>query len=84
MIKKHKIEFVNVLSLLVIGCIFVYIFLDRFVAPVSGDSDVKNQLMIILGAIVSFYWGSSKGSAEKDKTIKDALNSKNNESTDTV
>ena len=42
--------------------------------------ECKTEIIAIMMAVIGFYFGSSKGSQEKDTTISNALQSKEEES----
>ena len=62
----------------ILGISFAYIFLVTFVPiPETGikHSDTVTGFLLGtgLGMLLSYYWGSSQGSAEKSKTIAKEL-----------
>lgn len=77
---KIKINFANFLAFCVVATCFVYFFYissSRFpVAMIKEISDIKIAMITIVTGIISYYFGSSKSSKDKDEVIKDMNASK--------
>lgn len=71
---KFRFNFANFLAFYIVTfCMifFFYISSNRFpVALVKEISDVKIALITVMTGIISYYFGSSKSSKEKDDIIK--------------
>jgi len=75
-VKTERITLYMACSVMGIG--FTYLFLVTFVAiPESGVEHAKTVTGFILGVgistLISYFWGSSKGSAAKSETIEKKL-----------
>lgn len=74
-LKKQADQFLQKFAVFIIATTIIYFFCVTFInIPESG----KRYADIILGALIgsgfttilSFYWGSSKGSSDKNETIQ--------------
>lgn len=70
-----KINFANFLAFMVVAACFTYFFYissSKFPAAMIKDiSDIKIAMITIVTGIISYYFGSSKSSKDKDEVIKD-------------
>jgi hypothetical protein len=77
--QKEKTEkMVLIMACAVMGVGFAYLFLVTFFPiPESGTEHAKTIVGFILGVgistLISYYWGSSKGSQAKSETIDKEL-----------
>lgn len=73
-----KIEHAMSCGVLAVG--FAYLFLVTFASiPAEGQEHAKTIVGFMLGSVVSnvisYYWGSSQGSADKSRVIEKELGS---------
>jgi protein-S-isoprenylcysteine O-methyltransferase Ste14 len=76
----QKKKIILIMACAVMFLAFAYLFMVTFVPiPATGSDHSKVIVGFILGTalagIIAYYWGSSKGSADKSKTIDQVLNS---------
>jgi hypothetical protein len=77
--EKEKTEkMVRIMACSVMGIGFAYLFLVTFLTiPPSGTEHAKTITGFMLGVavatLISYYWGSSKGSAAKSEAIEKKL-----------
>lgn len=72
-----KVEHIMSSAVLAIG--FLYLFLVTFLpVPAAGAEHAKTIVGFMLGSVISiiigYWWGSSKGSADKAKVIENQIN----------
>lgn len=60
------------------GIIALIVVIGGYGTILFGDvtQTDKNQIYMLMVMVLGFYFGNSKGSSEKDKTISDAINQK--------
>lgn len=72
---NFKFSFANFLAMYVVTGIFSYFFYlssNKFpVALLKDVGDIKIAMITILTGVISYYFGSSKGSKDKSDAIND-------------
>lgn len=60
-------------GMIIVAFLFVLIYMNLFIPdnPVTGNYNASFQTVVAL--IVGYYWGSSKGSNDKNKMLENDL-----------
>ena len=73
--KKEKLYLLIAAFVIIIITIAVFVLLFFFPIPESNQSVVFTSIGVLLGwsgTVISFYWGSSKSSADKTEALAKA------------
>ncbi len=76
--EEKKEKMILIMACAIIGIGFAYLYLVTFFTlPETGKDHAKTIVGFILGVgistLLNYYWGSSKGSADKSETIDKEL-----------
>jgi hypothetical protein len=81
-IQEKREKMILIMACAIIGIGFAYLYLVTFFTlPETGRDHAKTIVGFILGVgistLLNYYWGSSKGSADKSETIDKELGNGN-------
>lgn len=77
--------FMGALAVIVVAGFFALLFILAYTNIPKENKDLLNMLLgawlTAFANVIGYYFGSSKGSTDKDKTINDMMNGKENKDT---